>query len=156
ERVHRLIRTVAWRGGAIDLGRSVFVVAQREFRTGDVFYARDGVQRHWLPGGIADKKLADVLRVRAVIAFGLTVSLPCSSEAIEIVHEKSAHERLQRLIYRGQIDSLLDDFIAVNVHKDLRHVRLECRNESAELGTLARGVEKSLHILRQECDVFSR
>src|SRR5262249_58439230 len=94
ERVHRLVRTVPWRSGAIDLGRAIFVVPQREFRTGDVFYARDGVQRHRLPGGIADKKLADVLRVCAVIAFGLDVSLPCSSEAIEIVHKKSAHERL--------------------------------------------------------------
>src|SRR4029077_17933641 len=34
--------------------------------------------------------------------------------------------------------------------------RLETRNESAEFGTLARGVEKRLHILRQERDVFAR
>src|SRR5215813_6855548 len=79
---------------ALSFPGTTFVVPQREFRTGDVFYARDGVQRHRLPGGIADKKLADVLRVCAVIAFGLDVSLPCSSEAIEIVHKKSAHERL--------------------------------------------------------------
>src|SRR5262249_48683124 len=90
-----------------------------------------------------------------VIAFGLDVSLPCSAEAIEIVHEKSAHERLERLIYRGQIDSLLDHFVTVDVHKNLRHVRLERRNESAEFGTLARGVEKRLHILRQKRDVFA-
>src|SRR5262249_23649736 len=91
-----------------------------------------------------------------VIAFGLDVSLPCSAEAVEIVHEKSAHERLQRLIYRGQIDSLLDHFVAVDLHKNLRHVRLERRKESTEFGALARGVEKRLHILRQERYVFAR
>src|SRR5207244_12731905 len=96
------------------------------------------------------------LRISTVIAFGLDVSLPCSAEAIEIVHEKSAHERLQRLINRGEIDSLLDHFVAVDLYKNLRHVRLERRNESAELGTLARGVEKRLHILRQKRDIFSR
>src|SRR5262249_2914543 len=103
----------------------------------------------------ADKKLPDVLGVCAVIAFGLNVSLPCSAEAIEIVHKKAAHECLQRLINRGQIDSLLDYFVAVDVHKNLRHVRLERRNESAEFGTLVRGVEKSLHVLREERDVSS-
>src|SRR5262249_1474931 len=146
-------RTVAWRSGAVDLCRAIFVVAQREFRTRDVSYAGDSVQRHRLPSGIADKKLADVLRVCAVIAFGLNVSLPSSSEAIEIVHEKSSHERLQRLIYRGQIDSLLDDFVAVDVYKNLGHVRLERRNKSAEFRALVRSVEKGLHVLREERDV---
>src|SRR4029077_15038628 len=102
------------------------------------------------------EELTHILRISTVIAFGLDVSLPRSAEAIEIVHEKSAHERLQRLIYRGQIDSLLDHFVAVDLHKNLRHVRLQTRNESAEFGTLARGVEKRLHILRQERDVFAR
>ena len=104
---------------------------------------------------IANEKLADVLRVGAVIAFGLDVNLPGAAEAVEVVHEKSAHERLQRLIYRGQIDSLLDHFVAIDVHENLRHVRLERRNEGAELGTFARGVEKCLHILREKRDVFS-
>mgnify|MGYP003693543211 CR=1 FL=1 len=36
ERVHRLSRAIARRGGTVDLGRAVFVVTQREFRTGDV------------------------------------------------------------------------------------------------------------------------
>src|SRR5262249_14789797 len=104
----------------------------------------------------ANEELPDILRIGAVIAFGLNVSLPCSAEAIEIVHEKSAHERLERLIYRGQIDSLLDHLVAVDVHKNLLHIRLERRNESAEFGTFARCIEKSLHVLRQERNVFAR
>src|SRR4030095_6089449 len=137
------------------LRRAIFIVPQREFRAGDILNAGDSVQWHGVAVRIANEELPHVLRISTVIAFGLNVSLPCSAEAIEIVHEKSAHERLQRLIYRGQIDSLLDHFVAVDLHKDLRHVRLERRNESAELGTFARGVEKGLHILRQKRDIFS-
>src|SRR5262249_6597029 len=117
--------------------------------------AGDSVEWHGVAVRIANEELSHILRIGAVIAFGLNVRLPGAAEAIEIVHKKSAHERLQRLIYRGQIDSLLDHFVAVHVHKNLRHVRLERRNESAELGTLARGVEKDLHILRQKRDIFS-
>src|SRR5439155_9932298 len=127
-----------------------------EFRACDILDGGDSVEWHRVAVRIANEELPHILRLGAVIAFGLNVSLPCSAEAIEIVHEKSAHERLQRLIYRGQIDSLLDDFVAVDVHKNLRNVRLERRNESAELRALARGVEKRLHILRQERDVFAR
>ena len=155
QRVHRLIRAITGRSTAIDLGRAIFIVPQREFWAGDVFHRRDGVKRHGVAVRIANEKLTDILRVSAVIAFRLNVSLPCSAEAVEIVHKKSAHERLQSLIYRGQIDSLLDHFVAVDVHKNLWHVRLERRNESAELGPLARGLEKRLHILRQERDIFS-
>src|SRR5207249_5385028 len=36
ERVHRLVRAITRRGRTVDLGRAVFVVAQREFRTGSV------------------------------------------------------------------------------------------------------------------------
>src|SRR5262249_22127566 len=114
------------------------------------------VEWHGVAVRIANEELPHILRIGAVIAFGLNVSLPCSPEAIEIVHEESSHERLQRLIYGGQIDSLLDHFVAVDVHKNLRNVRLERRNKCAELGTLARGVEKRLHVLRKECDIFAR
>src|SRR4029077_15047965 len=123
------------RGRAIDLCRAIFVVAQREFRACDILDAGDGVEWHGVTVRIANEELPNILGIGAVIAFGLNVSLPGSAEAIEIVHEKSAHERLQRLIYRGEVDPLLDDFVAVDVHKNLRHVRLERRNESAELGT---------------------
>ena len=107
------------------------------------------------PFELRTKNCANIFRVGAIIAFGLNVNLPGSAEAIEIVHEKSAHERLQRLIYRGQIDPLLDHFVAIDFHENLRHVRLERRNERAELGPFARCIEKRLHILRQKRDIFA-
>ena len=123
QRVHRLIRAVAGRGGTVDLCGAIFVVAQREFRTGDVFDGRDGIERHGVAVRIANEELPHILRIGAVIAFRLDVNLPGSAEPIEIVHEKSAHERLQRLIYLVEIDSLLDHFVAIDVDENLRHVR---------------------------------
>ena len=94
ERSHRLIRAVTGRSRTVDLRGAIFVVAQREFRACDILDGGDGVERHGVAVRIANEELADVLRIGPVIAFGLDVSLPGSAEAIEIVYEKSSHERL--------------------------------------------------------------
>src|SRR6202007_2108996 len=132
--------------------RAIFVVAQREFRAGDVLDTGDSVERHGLAVRIANEELTDILRIGTVIAFRFDIDLPGAAESIEIVHEKSAHECLQGLINRRQIDSLLNHFVAIDVHENLRSVRLEYRNESAELGTFSRRLDKRLHVLRQKAD----
>src|SRR6266550_5034505 len=121
ECAHRLVRAITRRGRTVDLGRAVFVVTQREFRTGDVLDGRDRVERHGVAAGVSHEELANVFRVGAIIAFGLYIYLPCSPEPIEIVHKKTAHERLEGLIDLAEIDSLLDDFVAIDVDEDLRH-----------------------------------
>ena len=103
---------------------------------------------------VANEELPDVLGVRPIIAFRFDVSLPGAAEAVEIIDEIAAHEGLQCLINRGEIDSLLDDFVAIDIDENLRHVRLKCWNERAELGTLARGVQKRFHVLREKRHVL--
>ena len=121
-----------------------------------MFDGRNGIERHGVAVAVANKKLANVLRVRPVIAFSLYIYLPCSPEPIEVVDEKSAHECLQRLINLGQVDSLLQHFVAIDVDEDLRNIRQKGGDQPGELGPFARGVEKRLQILGKETDVFAR
>ena len=125
------------------MGRSIFVVAQSEFRARDLFDGRNGIERHGVAVAVANKKLANVLRVRPVIAFSLYIYLPCSPEPIEVVDEKSAHECLQRLINLGQVDSLLQHFVAIDVDEDLRNIRQKGRYQARELRAFACSIEES-------------
>ena len=138
EGVHRLVRAVAWCGRSIDLSRAIFVVTHREFRTGDVLDRGNRIERHRRASRVANIELADVLRVGAVIAFRFDVDLPGAAEAVEVVHEKAAHEGLERLIDGGEIDPLLDDFVAINLNENLGNVRQKCRNQGAELWPFVR------------------
>ena len=78
---------------------------------------------------VAHEELPDIFRVGAIIAFGLYIYLPCSPETIEVVHKKTAHERLEGLIDLAEIDPLLDDFVAIDVDENLRDVRQKRRNK---------------------------
>ena len=126
ECVHRLQRAVAGRSCAINLGGTILVITQSEFRAGDVLDCGNGVEGNRITVRVADKKLAHVLRVGAVIAFRLYIHLPGAAEAVEIIHEEPAHERLERLINLAEIDSLLDHFVPIDLHEDLRNVRQKC------------------------------
>src|SRR6266566_1247593 len=116
---------------------ALFAVTQREFRTGDVLDGRDRVERHGVAAGVSHVKLANVFRVGAIIAFGLYIYLPCSSEPIEVVHKKTAHERLERLIDLAKIDPLLDDFVAIDLDENLRNIRQKGWDQRTELGPFA-------------------
>ena len=63
--------------------------------------------------------------LRAVLAFGLQEHLPLPAEAVELVHDRAAEERLQRLVDVAERDALLQHLVAVDVGVDLRHVRAE-------------------------------
>ena len=89
------------------------------------------------PLALRTKNSTNVFRVGAIIAFGLYIHLPCSPEPIEVVHKKTAHERLEGLIDLAEIDPLLDDFVAIDVNENLRNVRQKGWNQRAELGPFA-------------------
>ena len=131
ERRHRLVRAIARRGRSVDLRRAIFVVAQREFRTGDVLDGRDRIKRHSVTVCVAHEELADVFRVGAIIAFRFYVNLPCATEPIEVIHEKAAHECLEGLVNLAEIDPLFDHFVTIDVDEDLRNVRQKRRNKGA-------------------------
>src|SRR5437879_758639 len=155
ERSHRLVRAITGRCGAVDLRRAIFVVPEREFRTGDVFDGRDRVERDGSAVRVANEELADVLRVGPVIAFRFDINLPGTTEAVEVIHEESAHECLERLINLAEIDSLFQHFVAIDVHEYLRDIWQKRRNERSKLRPFSRRVEKCLHVLRKKGDVFA-
>src|SRR5207244_4732305 len=97
----------------------------------------------------------DVLPVGSITALRLYINLPGAAESVEVVHEKSAHERLKRLINRGEIDALLDDFVTIDPDENLGNVRQKCRNQRAKLGPFARCIQKCFHVLREKRDILA-
>ena len=71
--------------------------------------------------------------LRAVFALRLDVDLPLPAEAVEVVHEDAAHEALQRLVDVGEVDALLEHFVAVDLDEDLRHVGQEGRADAGRV-----------------------
>jgi hypothetical protein len=155
ERFGSLCGAITRRSCTIDLRGTIFVIAHRKFRTGDLLNGCDRVERHHLIVTIAHIKLADVFRVGSVIAFRLDIDLPLASEAVEVVHKKSTHEGLKRLIDLCEIDTLLQHFVAIHLDEDLRHSGLEGGTESGDLRTLARGFQKCFQVLGEEFDVLA-
>ena len=107
------------------------------------------------PAGVAHVELADVLGLRAELALGLHVDLPDAPEAVEVVHEGAAHERLQRLVDRREVDALLEHLVPVDVGEELRHAREQRGEEQGELGPLARRREELRRVLGQERGVLA-
>src|SRR5205807_4260286 len=111
--------------------------------------------RHGSAVRVTNEELANVLRVSPVIAFRFNINLPGATKAVEVIHEKAAHECLQRLINLTEIDPLLENFIAVHAHEYLRDIWQKCRNEGGELRPFTRPLEKRLHILCEKGHVFA-
>ena len=107
ERLSHLAGTVAGRAGDVELRGVELVEAVDEFGAGDLadFYQR--AERHLAAVGAAHVELVDVRDVRSRCAFGFNVGLPLPAEAIEVVHEIAAHERLHRGVDVGEVDLLL-------------------------------------------------
>ena len=77
------------------------------------------------PVAVAHVELADILGPGPVVAFRLDVDLPLAAEAVEVVYEQPAHERLDGSIDIVQRHSLLEDFVSVDIHELLRHAGQE-------------------------------
>ena len=103
-----------------------------------------------LPGGVAHVELPDVLRPGAELALGLDVHLPDAPELVEVVHERTAEERLQRLVHGGERDPLLEHLVAIDLGEVLRRARQERREQQRELGTLPGRGEELRRVLGEE------
>ena len=88
-------------------------------------------QRHHLAVRVADVELADVLGSVAIVAFGLDVDLPLAAEAVEVVDERPAHERLDGPVDIVDGDALLEHLVAIHVDELLRHAGQEGRAHAA-------------------------
>src|SRR2546430_16804838 len=95
------------------------------------------MERDGVAVGVENEDWANFLRVGAVTPLRLYIYLPCSPEPIEIVHKKTAHERLERLIDLAKIDPLLDDFVAIDLDENLRNIRQKGWDQRTELGPFA-------------------
>ena len=150
EGVHRIARTVAWRRRDVDLRSAVEVEAHRELGAAARLHIREGAERDHFVVRIPHVKQADVLRLRAVVAFGLDEDLPLPAEAIEVVHEIASHEGLQRLADLRKIGTLRQDLVAIDVDEDLRNRRQERAGCGGDLRALAHGFEEAVQVIAEE------
>ena len=65
-------------------------------------------------GSVPHIELADVLELVAVLAFRLDIHLPLAAEAVEVVDERAAHERLNRSVDIVDVDTLLEHLVAID------------------------------------------
>ena len=150
------LRAVARRRAAVQLRRPIFVEAHGEFRAVARFKPGQRGQRDHLTAGVPHVELADVLRLRAVVAFGFDVDLPLPSEAIEVVDEQAAHEGLDGPVDVVDGDALLDDLVAIDRDELLRHARQEGGAETADLRPLARRGHELVQVVREKLHVAAR
>src|SRR6516162_2729017 len=64
---------------------------------------------------------ADIFGVRSKWAVCLDINLPCPPEQIEIIDKRTAHEDLRRLVHVGQINSLLQNLLLIDIEIKLRN-----------------------------------
>ena len=103
-----------------------------------------------MSAGILHVELAHILRPRAIRAVGLHIDLPLAAEAVEVIHQRAAHERLQSLVHVGQVDALCQNLGLVDGDVDLRNAVKRRGVQAGQLGTLACGFHEDLKILDQE------
>jgi hypothetical protein len=76
-------------------------------------------------------------------------------EAVEIVDEKTAHKRLQGLVDVPNGHALLNNFVAVHIHKLLGNACEKRRAKTGNFRTFPRGSQKGLQIRRQKLNLPS-
>src|SRR2546430_6940459 len=152
---HGLACAVGCSRCAIDLRRAVLIETHGELRARTRFKSRESRKWHHLPPVTSDVELANVSRSRAIIAFGLDVTLPLATKAVEIVDEQAAHERLERFVDVANGNALLNHLVAVHIHELLRHVGQKRRAQAGNLRTFPRSCHKGLQIRGKKSDVFA-
>src|SRR6185436_1404586 len=112
-------------------------------------------KRHHFTFVVPYVELPDLFGLGAILAFGLDVNLPLAAEAVEVVHEQSAHESLDGAVNVADGDSLLQDFVFIHIDELLGHARKKGRAQTGYLRTFARGRQEGIEVGRQERHVFS-
>ena len=113
-----------------------------------LFNPVNGAQRHHLAVVVGDVKLAHVFGAGAVFALGLDINLPLPAEAVEVVDQVAAHERLQRLIHVADVDALPLHLGAVDVDELLRNAGRKVEVTADQFGTLAGRRNELLNVVR--------
>src|SRR4029077_14649984 len=102
---------------------------------------------------VADIELADVIGAGAVLSLGLNIDLPLPAEAIEIINEEAAHERLDGVVHIGKTDALLQYFVAVYVYELLGYAGEESGTQAGDFRPLPRNLQKGVQILAEELNI---
>ena len=142
-------------GDGVNLGRAVQVEAHGELRAGPALHRDEGGEGDPFPLPVMDVGLADVLHPAPGLGVGLDVDLPLPAEAVKVVDEVAAHERLKRLVHFGDVQPLPEHLVPIHLHEELRRGRLERGGDHGELGPLLRGCEELGRVLGQEAHVLA-
>src|SRR6266540_1620079 len=153
---HGLCRAESRRGTAKYLRGAVEVVAHGEFRPGARLKSCQRSQRHHVTFSVPDIELSNVLRAVAIGALSLDIHLPLPAKSIEIVDERSSHERLDRSINVLDVNALLEHFVPVDSDELLRHSRKECGVDGGEFRSLPGCCKELVQIAGKKFNVFSR
>src|SRR5262249_36758878 len=87
---------------------------------------------------------------------GFDVHLPLAAEPVEVVDERPAHEHLNRSIHILDVDTLLEDLVAIHGDELLRHIGQERGRHRGEFRTLPRGGNQLVRVVREKGHVASR
>ena len=107
-------------------------------------------ERNLAAVGAAHVELVDVLNVCARVALRFDVGLPLAAEAVEVVHQVSAHERLHGGVDVAQVDLLLRGLFLVDICIELWDGRKIGGNGRGDLLALGDRAEKGEEIFREE------
>src|SRR5262249_22129309 len=112
-------------------------------------------KRYGITITVTDTEKPDVFSPRAEFALGLDVHLPYAAEPVEVIDEEATHERLQRLINQIDVNTLVQDLVAIYLRINLRRVRDECRSQRGKLGPLPCSLEEAIRVLREKIDCLA-
>ena len=82
--------------------------------------------------------------------------MPLPAKAIEVIDERASHKGLKSFVHVTQIDTLRQNFIPLNVDKDLGNRRQHGGKYRGQLRTLAGSLHERIHIFGEEPNIMTR
>src|ERR1700761_2124057 len=156
EGLRGLGRAVAGRGVRNQLRRLIFVVAHGEFGPGNALHGGESRERYGVAGGVLHVEPADVINVRARRTLSFDIRLPLAPEAVEVIHQIAAHEGLQGLVDIGEVDTLLDRFLAIDIDVDLGNGGQVGRDDAGDLLPLVQRRHEFIDVVGEVLQVAAR
>ena len=150
ERGCRLRGAVAGSGRADNLHRLKLVELHHELGPAPRTDRRQRTQGNKFVVTVGHVKLAQIFCGCSIAALCLNPHLPLPAKAIEVVHQRSAHKRLQRLIYAISGICWRHHLGRVYIDANLRYGKQRCGHHARQLRTLFGGGIKICRILRQK------
>src|SRR6185437_5399236 len=134
----------------VELRGGVLVVAQDEFRAGDLPDVNERGERDLAAVAGAHVELIDVVYVCARAAFGFDVGLPLTAEAVEVVDQVATHEGLHSGVDVRERDLLLRGFFAVDIGIELGDGGKVGGDGGGDLLAFGGGAEEGVQIFCKE------